>query len=197
VAEDRRVALAAVVVTGVIGVSGPLITWAATRDAQEASARAELVRAERADARAVLDRAAITLERAIREAQRAARVWDTGHVVDHFDTRFGRSVNALLHDAQRLRIRLGRHPAVTHYINAGTLLTDIRGLFEKKRTTQRELMHERKFEKLTLADEAFIIAANDLARSRLTVDEIDVRNARSSAPGGLGTGCRLPPACLP
>jgi hypothetical protein len=60
-ADDRSVALAAVVVTGIVGVAAPLITWRATRDVGELSARAELVRGDREDLRQVLDNATTRL----------------------------------------------------------------------------------------------------------------------------------------
>jgi hypothetical protein len=52
---DRRIALAAVIVSGVIGVTGPLITWRAAISGQKASSRDERARDDLADLRAVLD----------------------------------------------------------------------------------------------------------------------------------------------
>src|SRR5215211_8513721 len=60
-AGEVRVAFAAVVVTGIVGVAAPFITWRATRDVGELSARAELVRGDREDLRRALDKATTRL----------------------------------------------------------------------------------------------------------------------------------------
>lgn len=73
--SNQRIALAAVLVTGVVGVAGPLITWQATKDTQEAAASAELVRSDRADLRDVLDHSASNLDRARVRAVELSGSW--------------------------------------------------------------------------------------------------------------------------
>jgi|GEM_PF-4306464 hypothetical protein len=58
---DRRIAIAAVVVTGIVGVAAPLITWQAGASAHREAAAAERQRTDRVELRAVLDEALVAL----------------------------------------------------------------------------------------------------------------------------------------
>src|SRR3954463_11512321 len=62
-AEDKKLAALAVIVTGLVGICAPIITWVATRDAQDATTRSEIVRTDRAELRSVLERSVAAMDK--------------------------------------------------------------------------------------------------------------------------------------
>ena len=119
--EHRGVALAAIIVAGVVGVAGPLITWRATRDTQQSAAAAEVVRGDRADLRRILDKAAFNLERAAHTASGITLPWEHATEPLSFSTLHPLVVrtNAVEFSTDQLRIRLGPgHPVLKPYADA-------------------------------------------------------------------------------
>jgi hypothetical protein len=168
-AENRTVALAAVVVTGVVGVTGPLITWKATRDSGELSSRAQLVQADRADLRRVLDEAALVL--------RARRVAVDGLVAEWTRTgralpmqrvaRFDAPLQQMGAISEQLSVRLGpRSPLNLAYARA---LADLRVISDKLALTPEAAgpVVARREKLLTENSAAFFRRANEVAGSIL------------------------------
>jgi hypothetical protein len=112
-AEDVRVALAALAVTGIVGVAGPLITWQATRDVGELSARAELVRGDREDLRRVLDTATTRLLAAQGPYAGIGLRWEraTRPLPERAYAAYRRRVEDAVESATQLQIRLGTRSA--------------------------------------------------------------------------------------
>ena len=130
-AENRTVALAAVVVTGVVGVTGPLITWKATRDSGELSSRSQLVQADRADLRRVLDEAGLVLrqrrfavDRLVAEWTRTGRPLDPARL-DPNDEQLQR-MGAI---SEQLNVRLGPKSSVN--LAYARALADLRVISDK------------------------------------------------------------------
>jgi hypothetical protein len=124
-AENRSIALAAVVVTGVVGVAGPYITWKAIRDTGKLASRTILVQSDRADFRQVLDEAALVLRQRSDAVRALASEWADGDRplgpdrLSGFEARLQR-MGAI---AERLRIRLGTDAPL--YVAYSKALADI------------------------------------------------------------------------
>jgi hypothetical protein len=84
--EDKQVAKLAIVVTGLVGLLGPVITWAATRDSQNSAratarqvqtlaARQDTAKSELAALRVALDRALGELNTLEARAKDKVRLW--------------------------------------------------------------------------------------------------------------------------
>jgi hypothetical protein len=112
-AEDRSVALAAVVVAGIVGVAGPLITWQATQQSQDRAADAEQRRADRADLLKVLDEATSNLASASDRSSPLAVSWANGHRIPRREQRLlAAKVRAVRFSDAQLQLRLGSTSSV-------------------------------------------------------------------------------------
>jgi hypothetical protein len=114
-AGDVKVALAAVAVTGIVGVAGPLITWRATRDAGNLSARAELVRGDREDLRQVLDKATTRLLAVQGPYTGIGLRWEraTRPLPERIYAAYRRRVEEVQESAMQVEIRLGGNSAAS------------------------------------------------------------------------------------
>lgn len=169
--QDRSVALAAIVVTGIVGVAGPLITWRATRDAQAQAAHEQLMREDRAELRAVLDRAAIALERAnseVFEADGERERSPAGGL--KADAPVFRRVDDVGFSSQRLLIRLDgeRTHAADHYVRAATAQLQAIQLFNRRPTPARRQAAARALERASRETDAFVDSAHKLAGTTLS-----------------------------
>jgi hypothetical protein len=120
-ADDRRIAFAAIIVSGLVGVSAPIIAWVATRDTQHQASAQQLAISDRAEFRAVLDRAARDVVAAAGTvADSVARQRAAGVAVGETQaTRLVGIVKTLNFDVVRLRIRLGDNdPVARTYLDA-------------------------------------------------------------------------------
>lgn len=108
-------ALAAVVVTGIVGVAGPFITWRATRDVGDVSARAALVRGDREDFRRVLDKATTRLLAAQGPYTGIGLRWEraTRPLPERVYAGYRRRVEEVQESAMQVEIRLGVNSAVS------------------------------------------------------------------------------------
>src|SRR5690242_19306447 len=124
--DDPHIALAAVIVTGVVGVVGPIVTWRATVDVTRSGQRAERRRADLAELRSVVDNALADQAQAGAAGSRVTgffdRVleaqFDNANADDTLQRKryqrwiasergFTKAMNAASRDATRLEIRLG------------------------------------------------------------------------------------------
>jgi hypothetical protein len=132
--DDPRVAIVAVMVTGAVGILGPLITWGATRDSQRAArataretqrlAGAQLAaRSELAQLRSALDQALRDLNSTEARAKGKLRAWQdeensTAQVRDA-QRALTKSFVRARGDKLRLAVRLGvGDPIYEHYNEA-------------------------------------------------------------------------------
>jgi hypothetical protein len=180
--EDHKLALAAVVVTGIVGVTGPLITWRATRDAQQTAGRIEEVQADRAEIRRVLDRAIGDLLKANRAGSfylqwsasdplgspRQQMGWSPSDVRgrrfpgDQLDE----AITAARRSDVRLRIRLGdRSPVVSAYSQAVDAYQDMTTVSNFRVNINQD--EERAMRNAAKRVAQFMAAAHRLVRSSL------------------------------
>jgi hypothetical protein len=105
--SEPSLALASVLVAGVVGVFGPLITWRATRDSRRTATRAEFVRNDRTELRAILDDAALALNAVNSDiGPGSVTKWvDDGRPLE--PPQFRRDLTAVDRSRQWLVIRLG------------------------------------------------------------------------------------------
>lgn len=108
-AENRSIALAAVIVTGVVGVAGPYITWKAIRDTGKLASHTILVQGDRADFRTVLDEAALVLRQRTVDERPIVKDWmeGDGPLDPERVARFHARLERMAAIAERLLIRLG------------------------------------------------------------------------------------------
>jgi hypothetical protein len=174
--DDRRIALVAVIVTGVVGLGAPLISIVATRQNQRDAFRDERSRVDTAELRGVIDDATVAVATLINNAEVASGASDDDLLpAADEQERKRRAVKALEEDVQRMRrsyyrlqLRLGaREQAVAEY----------RKLYE----TSRDLLWHVQFpdwefveggapglySALAQQQDPYLAAATALARSRL------------------------------
>jgi hypothetical protein len=168
-AEGRSIALAAVVVSGVVGVTAPVVTWLSTRSAQRSQAHSQLVREDRAELRSVLDSAAVALTGAVTAASRDEDAWRlAGAGGLKRPLQLGRRLDEVRFGLERLSVRLGSDATVVRAYRQGFLpLLDL-GLLYQDPFTERQF--KRVSQRLTEAEDAeaaFIAAATALAGSTL------------------------------
>jgi hypothetical protein len=132
-AGNRSIALAAVVVTGVVGVAGPYITWKAIRDTGKLASRTILVQSDRADFRQVLDEAALVLRQQSDAFDALAKEWADGDRPLGRDRLFGFEgrLQRMGASAERLGIRLGTDAPL--YVAYSKALADIKVLSDRVR----------------------------------------------------------------
>jgi hypothetical protein len=120
--DDRRVALAALAVTAVVGVASPLIAWLSSRDLQKQAALTTRQQSDLSELRFVLDTALTDLNAVEARAQEKRLVWldwtraetDEEHVRQaqkDLDRALARARAA----GDRVRIRLGQRAAYKSY----------------------------------------------------------------------------------
>ena len=132
-ADDRRITLAALVVSGVIGVASPLIAWRASLDSQRtaaesaetlqrASAAEERARTDVAELRAILDRALVDLNNLQVQASRKNLRWrnpsNSDEVVDEAQAALTDAFFKARADDARLLIRVGTGTLYDSYNDA-------------------------------------------------------------------------------
>jgi hypothetical protein len=167
--EGRSIAVAAVVVSGVVGVTAPVVTWLSTRSAQRNQAHTQLVREDRAELRSVLDNAAVALTRAVAAASRDEDDWRlSGHDGLTAPFELSKPLNDVRFGIERLSVRLGRDaPVVRASQRAFLPLLDLTLLYQQPYT---EPLRKKVLQRLTQAEDAeaaFIAAAQKLAGSTL------------------------------
>jgi hypothetical protein len=122
VPETPRIALAAIAVTGLVGVAAPLITWQAARSGERASASTARQLADLAELRSVLDSAIFRLDRLQLSVQLEMVTWESGaptsrHRAKHLAT--DRAYTAFLEQDDRLILRIGETKVARLYRAAG------------------------------------------------------------------------------
>jgi hypothetical protein len=112
---DRRIALAAVIVTGIVGVTAPVIAWQAGASAQREALRGERQRTDLVELRAVLDEGLVALMSFQSSVLAASTTWWNVERVAVNSTPLPRSslerpfevLEAARGGTERIRIRLG------------------------------------------------------------------------------------------
>jgi hypothetical protein len=107
--EDRRIALAAVLITGVVGIVGAVATWRAAVSSQQASSRDERARADLVEFRAVLDQAFQRLDTLEVKVQLEMVAWETRSHATYLSRHLGsdEAYADAVAAADRLGVRLG------------------------------------------------------------------------------------------
>lgn len=175
-AEDRRVALAALAVTAVVGVAAPLGTILATNSHDSRRLRMEQAQTDRMELRAVLDRAASSLDVAGRRlgvalTQRRrltlaqfvplqAQLDDVTQAHNRVAIRLGRHTPA----SRRMRDALLGASAVYDALFAGWLRQHAGGPLPVGSSRNAVVDRLDRFDRLT---DRFVDAAHDVARARL------------------------------
>jgi hypothetical protein len=122
-AEDRRIALAALCVTAVIGVAAPLITWRAALGGQDRAAQDARHQADLTELRSVLDGGLAALDKLERSVGLEMVAWEQRTRIARYRTRHlatDHAYTAWLREADRLTIRLGPHDQLVRlYGHAG------------------------------------------------------------------------------
>jgi hypothetical protein len=168
--QNPRIAIVAILVTGAVGVAGPLITWRATHDTQQSVAAAELTMEDRADLRRVLDNAVSNLDRASHEMFALAQPWSDATsplASSEFDA-LTKWTDRVQFSSEQVLIRLGpESPAYLTYAHAFLQLQ--RNLLKFKGPPVPEavtLMRENQV-RLIRAQKRFRVQAHELAGSIL------------------------------
>jgi hypothetical protein len=120
--ERNGLALAAIAVTGVVGVAGPLITWRAGIAGQQAASRDERSGADRTELRSVLDAALTDLDNLGTTVGREVVAWEApGISRATYEARHLATDKAYAQfgiDLDRLAIRLGNGSALWRTYNS-------------------------------------------------------------------------------
>jgi len=167
--EDRRIAIVALVVTGVVGLGAPLIAVVASRDSQREAFREERVQADIAELRSALDDATAGISTLLAGAVDAGDAWPKrGRQKRRAWSAFLRDVERTRRHYYRLRLRLGDgDKAVSEYEKVYLTSTDLLYAMEGPATRRREEKATELYEEIRGHRESFIAAAQQLARSRL------------------------------
>jgi hypothetical protein len=123
VPEDRRIALAALCVTAVVGVAAPLITWRAALSGQDRAAQDARHQADLTELRSVLDGSLEALDRLQIAVQFEMVAWERRMSAARYQAKHlasDRAYSAWLRERDRLTIRLGQNDELVHlYGRAG------------------------------------------------------------------------------
>jgi hypothetical protein len=114
--------LAAIAVTGLVGVAAPLITWQAARSGEQASASSARQLADLAELRSVLDSAIFRLDRLKLSVQLEMVAWENGAPTTRYRARHlatDRVYTAFLEQDDRLILRIGETKVASLYRTAG------------------------------------------------------------------------------
>jgi hypothetical protein len=150
VAEDRRLAMAAVIMSGIVGFGAPVLSMLAARSIQNAAFRNERVQADRTELRSVLDRAAVEVTSFQVTTQDAASSWYYRTRARYRDAqRLRRGVFELRRNYYRLRLRLGaKDPAVRSYGSIYRLAGNIADLVHTAPSLGKQRRGDRMYQRL-------------------------------------------------
>ena len=169
-AEDRRITLAALAVTAIVGVGAPIGTVLATNEHDRNRLRAEQAQADRVELRAVLDDAATSLYTVM-----AMFIAEQSHLLAYqshakgFENQSERKIDQLYRQYTRLAIRLGQSaPATERMFSAARMADGVQNSFTGVvQTDSRAVSAVAERQTRAFADEIrrFIDAANRVARA--------------------------------